>query len=68
MDMCTGVSYTPYAEYSREQTSDIIMFTQFGEGNLLSEMNNLLSETRDYMQSGNKYDDYSTIPSLISEE
>ena len=37
-------------------------------GNLLSERHNLLSETRDDTESGNKYDDYSTMPPLISEE
>ena len=55
------MSYIPYATYSREQTSNIITFAQFEEGNLLSEIH-------DDMYSDNKYDDYSTLPQLISEE
>ena len=56
--MCPAVSYIPYATSSREQTGDIITFTQFDEGDLLS-------ETRDNTESGNKYDDNSTLPPLI---
>ena len=37
------------------------MFAQFGEGDLLS-------ETCENMESGNKYYDNSTLPQLISEE
>ena len=59
--MRLGVSYTPYAISSREQTSDIITFTHFEEGNLLS-------ETRGDAESGNEYGDNSTMPPLISEE
>ena len=55
------MSYIPYATYSREQTSNIITFAQFEEGNLLSEIH-------DDMYSDNNYDDYSTLPQLISEE
>ena len=44
------VSYIPYATSSREQTGYIITFAQFEE-------ENLLSETRNYMESGNKSDD-----------
>ena len=59
MDMCTDVSYTPYAKYSREQTGNIITFAQFEEGNLLSEN----SKKTD---SGDEYDDNSIMPPLIS--
>ena len=51
----------PYSTSSREQTGDIITFVNFEEANLLS-------ETCDDTESGNEYDDYSTIPPLISEE
>ena len=51
--MRTAVSYTPYDTSSREQTDNIIMFTQFEKG---SKTQNLLSETRDDTESGNKYD------------
>ena len=53
MDMCLAVSYKHYATYSREQTGNIIMFTQFEEGNLLSETHNLLSETSDDTERAN---------------
>ena len=62
------VSYTPYAIYSREQTGDIITFTQFEEGDFLSETQNLLSENRYNTESGNESDDDSTMPPLTSEE
>ena len=45
----------------REQTGDIITFSQFVEGDLLY-------ENCDDTESGNKYDDDSTMPPLISEE
>ena len=44
------------------------MFTQFEEGDLLYEMQNLLSETRDDTEISNDSDDNSTIPLLLSEE
>ena len=66
MAMRTAVSYTTYATSSREQTGDLIIFAQFEEGNLLSETQNILSETRDDTESGNKYDDDSAMPQLIS--
>ena len=50
MDVCPDVSYTPYAASSREKTGDIITFTQFEEGNLLS-------ETREDEERGDEYDD-----------
>ena len=59
--MRQAVSYPPYAKYSRKKTGNIITFAQFEEGNLLS-------ETRDYTESGEKYDDNSTMPPLIREE
>ena len=37
MTMRPDVSYTPCATYLRVNTSDIIRFAQFEEGNLLSE-------------------------------
>ena len=36
MAMRLSVTYTPYATSSREKTGDIITFTHFEEGNLLS--------------------------------
>ena len=61
MDMRLDVSYIHYATYSRDQTGDIITFTQFEEGDLLS-------ETCDDTESSNKYYDDSTLPPFISEE
>ena len=46
------VSYRPYAKSSRKKTVNITIFVQFKEGNLLSETQNLLSETRDDAESG----------------
>ena len=37
MEIRPAVTYTPYAASSKEQTSDVITFTQFEEGNLLTE-------------------------------
>ena len=34
------VTYTPYATSSKEQTSDVITFAQFEEGNLITETRN----------------------------
>ena len=48
--MDLNVSYTPDAASLKEQTSDIITFTQFEEGGLLS-------ETLDNTESGHKYED-----------
>ena len=47
MDMRTAVSYTTYATYYKWKNGGIITFTQFGEGNLLS-------ETCDDAESGDK--------------
>ena len=68
MSMGLDVTYIPYATYSREQTGDIIMSAHFEDGDLLSETRNLLSETRDDTESGNKSDDNSNPPPLIIEE
>ena len=51
--MCQDVSYIPHDTSSREKTGDIITFADFEEGNILSETQNLLSETQDNMESGN---------------
>ena len=40
MEMRPKVTYTPYATSSKEQTDDVIKFTQFEEGNLISETRN----------------------------
>ena len=34
------VTYKPYATFSKEQTGDIITFTQFEEGDLVSQPRN----------------------------
>ena len=47
--MRLAVKYTPYATSSREQTGDVITFTQFEEGNILT-------ETRNDAESGDKSD------------
>ena len=36
MAMRPSVTYTPYATSSKEQTSDVITFAQFEEGNLMT--------------------------------
>ena len=61
MAMRPDVLYIPYATSPREKTGDIVTFTHFEEGNLLS-------ENRDDTESGNESDDNSTLASLISEE
>ena len=55
------VSYTPYATSLKGKTGNIITFTQFEDGDLLS-------ENRDNAESGDKSDDNSIMPLLISEE
>ena len=59
MAMRPAVTYTPCATSPKEQTGDIITFTQFEEGDLLS-------ETRDNSESGDESDDNSIMPPLIS--
>ena len=61
MDMRLSVTYTHCATSLREQTGDIITFTQFEEGNLLS-------ETCNNAESDDKSDDNSIMPPLLSEE
>ena len=55
------VTYTPYDTYSKEKTGDIITFTQFEEGCLVS-------ETRNDAEIGDEHDDNSIIPPLLREE
>ena len=57
--MLPDMSYIPYDTSSREKIGNIITFTHFEEGDLLS-------ETRDDTESDNKSDDNSTLPLLIS--
>ena len=45
------VTYTPYATSSKEQTGDVITFTQFEEGNILTVTRN---ETESSDESDNK--------------
>ena len=59
--MRPAVTYTPCDTYSREQTGDIITFAQFEEGNILT-------KTRNYAISGEKSDEKSIMPPLLSEE
>ena len=61
MDIRPDVSYTPYDTSSKEQTGNIITFAQFEEGGLLS-------ETRDYAESGDKYDDNLIMSPLLIKE
>ena len=68
MAICPYVSYAPFVTYSRGETDNIIMFAQFEEGGVLSRTHNVLSETRDNTETGNKYDDDLTMTPLISEE
>ena len=58
--MRLALSYTPYATSSTEQTDDIITFTNIEKGDLLS-------ETWNDMESGNKCNDNLTRASLNSE-
>ena len=60
MVMRPEVSYIPYDTSSTKKTGYIITFTHFAEGNLLSEYHN-------GTESGDKSDDNSTLPKLISE-
>ena len=49
MVMRPEVTYTPYATYSKEQTGNLSTFTQFEEGNILT-------ETRNDAESGDESD------------
>ena len=61
MSMRPDVTYTSWATSSRGKTGDIIMFTHFAEGNLLS-------ETHNDVESSDKSNDDSIMPPLIREE
>ena len=54
MAMRPEVTYTPYATSSREQTGNVITFTQFEEGNILT-------ETRNDAESGEESDSKSIM-------
>ena len=54
--MSPAVTYTLYATSSKEQTGDVITFTQFEEGNILT-------ETRNDSESGDKSVDKSIMMS-----
>ena len=56
MAMCPTVTYTPYATSSKEQTGDVITFTQFEEGYLLT-------DTRNDTESGDESDSKSIMMS-----
>ena len=56
-----ALSYKPCAKYSKKKAVNIITFAQFEEGDSLS-------ETRDDAERGDKSDDDSIMPPLISEE
>ena len=61
MAIRTEVKYIPYAKSWKEQTGDIITFTQFEEVNSVS-------ETRNDAESGEKYDDDSIMQPLLRNE
>ena len=56
--MRTSVTYTPCATSSRGETGNIITFTHFEEGNILS-------EARNNAEIGDEYDDDSIMPPLL---
>ena len=56
MAMRLALTYTPYATSLKEQTGDVIAFTQFEEGTLLN-------ETRNDTESGDESDSESIIMS-----
>ena len=58
MAMRPAVTYTPYATSSKEQTGDVITFTQFEEGNILT-------ETRNNTESG---DESNSKSNMMSEQ
>ena len=60
MDLRPAVSYIPYAISSWEQNGDIITFRKFEEGDLIS-------DTRNNTESGNKSDGKSTIAPFVIE-
>ena len=56
MAMRLEVTYTPYGTSSKEQTGNVIKFVQFEEGNILT-------ETRNDAESGDKSDNESIMMS-----
>ena len=54
MAMCPAVTYTLYVTSLKEQTGDVTTFAQFEEGNILT-------ETRNDAESGDKSDSESLI-------
>ena len=66
--LCKCVCNKYPIEHLQEKNGNIIKFEHYEKGNLLYKTHNLLPETRDDMENGNKYDDNSSLPSLISEE
>ena len=54
--MSPAVTYTPYATYLKEQTGNVITFTQFEEWNILT-------KTRNDAESGDKSDNKSIMMS-----
>ena len=54
MVMQPSVAYTPYATSSKEQTSNVITFAQFEEGDILT-------ETRNDAESGDEFDNESIM-------
>ena len=56
MAMCPTVTYTPYTMSYKEQTGDVITFTQFEEGNLIT-------ETRNNTESGDESNSESIMTS-----
>ena len=61
MEMCPAVTYTPCLMSSREQTGNIITFTNFEEVNILT-------RTRSNAESDDESNDDSIMPPLLSEE
>ena len=61
MVMSPAVTYTHCTTSSREETGNIIMFAQ-------CEDSNILTKTHNNAESGDKSDDNSIMPSLLSEE
>ena len=59
--MRTDVTYIPYDTSPREQTGDIIKFTQFKQGNLLY-------ETHENAELSDEYDGDSIMLPLIREK
>ena len=61
MAMRPAVTYTPFATSSREKSGNIITFTHFEE-------RNILTKNRNDAESGDKYNDDSIMPPILSKE